>query len=209
MKIKVAASNLVYGVGINDADYAVEKWGTIEVNGVRKRKQVWFCPFYRAWKSMLSRCYSIKFQKRRPSYIGCSVSEEWWRFSNFRSWMVEQDWEGMQLDKDLLFEGNKVYSAETCVFVSRMVNNFITDRGNDRGELMIGVCFYKKNGKFISRCSNIFTKKQENLGSFDSELDAHKAWLNRKLELAKELAAIQTDSRVSKALINRYTNYKH
>ena len=200
---------LVYGVGINDADYVTEKRTVIRgEDGKRKRKLVWRCPFYRAWSSMLERCYSLKFQASNPTYIGCSVSEDWLRFSNFRAWMVTQDWDGKQLDKDLLFEGNKVYSAETCVFVTRMVNMFTTDRGNGRGEWLIGVHWSKDTNKFRSQCNNPFTKKQECLRYFDSEQEAHNEWLKRKLELAKELAAIQTDPRVAEALINRYTNYK-
>jgi len=202
MKIK-----LVCGVGINDADYVVKKWETISANGVRKQKLVWECPYYRTWKSMLNRCYSTKLQDGNPTYKGCSVSEEWLRFSNFKRWMECQDWEGMQLDKDLLFEGNKVYSGETCVFVARMVNTFTTDRGNDRGEWLIGVNWDKRDGKFKSSCRNPFTKKGEYLGLFTCEVEAHQAWLKRKLELAHLLAAIQTDERVAKALIERYTNY--
>jgi len=200
-------NKLVFGVGINDADYVVEKYKTIEVNGKQKRNLVWECPYYRAWRNMLQRCYSSKFQESWPTYKGCSVSDEWLRFSNFKRWMECQDFEGMQLDKDLLFGGNKIYSAETCVFVTRGVNLFTIDRGNDRGEYLIGVSLYKKSGKFQSRCSNPFTKKQENLGYFDCELEAHQAWLNRKLELAHLLAAEQTDDRVAKALVERYTNY--
>ncbi len=199
---------LVCGVGVNDADYAVRKYEENGyVNGKRKQRLVWECPFYRVWKSMLERCYSNKTQEKNPTYKGCSVSEEWLLFSNFRGWMVTQDWDGKHLDKDLLLEGNKVYSAETCVFVTRMVNNFTLDRGNDRGEWMIGVNWHKGNNKFRSRCCNPFTKRGENLGYFDSELEAHNEWLKRKLELAKELATIQTDERVAKALIERYTNY--
>lgn len=208
MKIKkVAVPKLVYGVGINDAGYVTQKVETIKVNGVRKQRLIWFCPFYRTWESMLKRCYSVKFQDKQPTYRGCSVSEEWKLFSNFRAWMEKQDWEGMQLDKDLLVKGNKVYSQETCVFVTRVVNNFTIDRGNDRGEWMIGVCLDKRVNKFMSWCSNPFTKKQEWLGYFDFEQVAHNEWLKRKLELAKELAAIQTDPRVAEALINRYSNY--
>lgn len=200
---------LVFGVGINDADYVVKKW--VEdgyVNGRRKQRLVWCCPFYQTWTSMLQRCYSAKLQERNPTYIGCTVSEEWKRFSNFRGWMVAQDWEGMQLDKDLLLEGNKGYSEETCVFVTKAVNMFTVERGNDRGEWLIGVYWHKGTSKFISRCSNPFTKKREHLGLFVNELEAHQEWLKRKLELAKELAAIQTDPRVAEALINRYSNYK-
>ena len=202
------AKKLVYGVGINDADYVIKKWETIGyVNGKRKRKLIWICPYYRAWKHMLERCYSTKYQERQPTYKGCSVSEDWLTFSNFRKWMEAQDFEGNQLDKDLLFEGNKVYSAKTCVFVSGMVNSFTTDRRASRGEWLIGVYWNKGANKFQSRCRNPFTKKSEHLGLFTSEQEAHKAWLKRKLGLARQLAAEQTDERVAKALIERYTNY--
>ena len=208
MKTKFGEPRLVYGVGINDADYVVEKRETVGyVNGKRKQNLVWICPFYQAWKSMIQRCYSSKYQERSPTYKGCSVSEEWLRFSNFRTWMECQDWECKQLDKDLLFESNKVYSEETCVFVSGAVNSFTIDRGNDRGECMIGVDRHKASGKFQSRCNNPFTKKGEYLGLFIDELEAHKAWLKRKLELATLLAAEQTDERVANALVERYTNY--
>ena len=208
MKIKkLRTRKLVCGVGINDADYVVKKVETIEVNGVRKHRLVWECPYYRAWKNMLQRCYSAKYQKKCPTYLGCSVSEEWLRFSNFRRWMEEQDWECKQLDKDLLLEGNNVYSEETCVFVTQTVNKFTTDRVNDRGECLIGVYWDKRVGRFRASCRNPFTKKQEHLGYFTCELDAHQEWLNRKLELAHLLAAEQTDERVAKALIERYTNY--
>ena len=204
---KLDAPKLVYGVGINDADYAVTEWETIEVNGKRKQKLVWMCPYYQSWIGMLKRCYSPKYPDRNPTYRCCSVSKEWLRFSNFKMWMECQDWEGMQLDKDILFEGNKVYSANTCVFVTQMVNLFTIDCGATRGEWMIGVNWHKASSKFVSQCSNPLTKKREHLGLFVNELEAHQTWLKRKLELAHLLAAEQTDERVAKALIERYTNY--
>ena len=107
---------LVYGVGINDADYVVQKFETIGyVSGKKKQKRVWRCPYYRVWTHMLERCYDVKRQERQPTYKDCSVSTEWLTFSVFKSWMEKQDFEGKQLDKDLLIEGNKIYSAETCV----------------------------------------------------------------------------------------------
>lgn len=205
MKIR----KLVCGVGINDADYVVQKFETIrDINGKRKRRLVWECPFYRTWCGMLRRCYSIKLHEEYPTYIGCSVSEEWKRFRNFKSWMEKQDWEGKHLDKDLLFEGNKVYSEDTCAFVLKMVNTFTTDCAASRGEWLIGVCWNKGRNKFMSSCRNPLTNIREHLGYFDSEQEAHQEWLKRKLELAKELAEIQTDQRVAEALVNRYKNYK-
>ena len=197
----------VCGVGINDADYEVTRYECVTVNGKQKQKLVWICPYYKAWKNMLMRCYFTKYQESKPTYKGCSVSEEWLTFSVFKCWMEAQDFEGMQLDKDLLFEGNKVYSEGTCVFVSREVNIFTADRGAARGEWLIGVHWHKPSGKFLARCSNPFTKKREHLGLFTCEQEAHQAWLRRKLELAHLLAVEQKDERVAKALVERYTNY--
>ena len=197
---------LVHGVGINDADYVLQKKEAIGyVDGKRKWKLVWACPYYRAWRNMLERCYSANLQERYPTYKGCTVSEEWLTFSSFKAWMEKQDFEGMHLDKDVLFEGNKVYSAETCVFVTGVVNSFTTDRGAYHGEWLIGVDWHKASEKFRAQCRNPFTKKREHLGLFTCEQEAHEAWLKRKLELAHELAAIQTDPRVARALIDRYS----
>lgn len=209
MKIKeLGTPKLVFGIGINDADYVVQKMETNGyMNGKRKYKLVWECPYYRAWTGMLKRCYSTKYQERQPTYKGCNVAEEWLRFSSFRRWMEVQEWEGLQLDKDILFKGNKVYSKEKCVFVTSTVNTFTLDCGAARGEWLIGVYWNKRFGKFMSRCRNPFTKKREHLGYFTCEEEAHQSWLKRKLELAHLLAAEQTDERVAKALIARYTNY--
>ena len=205
MKVK----KLVFGVGINDADYAVQKFETVGyVNGKQKRKLVWTCPYYRAWTNMINRCYSIKYQERHKTYIGCSVTDEWLTFSVFKNWMMTQDWEDKHLDKDLLIEGNKVYSPESCVFVTQTVNKFTIDGGASRGEWLIGVYWNKGKSKFQSRCRNPFSGEQDYLGYFTCELEGHKAWLKRKLELSHELAAIQEDTRVAKALIDRYAKYK-
>lgn len=192
-------SKLVYGVGVNHADYVVNSM----VNGKRV-----MCPFYSTWKHMLKRCYSEKYKEKKPTYRDCVVCEEWKYFSNFKAWMETQDWQGKQLDKDLLFPGNKIYSPETCVFVSGMTNNFVLDHGNARGEFPIGVCWDKERGKFSAQCSNPFIKKQERLGRFNCPQEAHKAWLKRKRELAVEVAAIQTDERVAKAVIKRYEDFE-
>ena len=198
---------LVCGVGVNDSDYVVVEWETTVVNGKQKRERVWICPFYQVWTNMINRCYSINSQERNKTYTGCTVSEEWLTFSDFKAWMMTQDFERKQLDKDLLIEGNKIYSPGTCVFVSGMVNSFTIDRGASRGDCLIGVSWYKPTEKFISSCRNPFTKKSEHLGYFECEQEAHETWLKRKLELAHELAAIQEDSRVAEALIDRYSNY--
>ena len=197
---------LVHGVGVNDADYVVKVNETIScADGTLKKKLVWVCPYWNRWVSMLTRCYSEKSLKSRPTYDGCYVCEEWLTFSNFKTWMEQQDWEGKQLDKDVLFSGNKEYSPETCVFVDQAVNKFLLERDASRGEYPIGVYWGKQAGKFKAQCSS--SGNRIHLGYFETELEAHKAWLAFKLEQAKILAAEQTDPRVAKALIERYENY--
>lgn len=197
---------LVCGVGINDAGCAVVKRETIGyVDGKQKQKLVWFCPYYRTWSEMLRRCYSTKEQERHPTYAGCTAAEDWLTFSRFKEWMELQEWQGKELDKDLLIVGNKLYSADTCVFVTPMVNSFTLDCRATRGEWLIGASWAKGREKFQSQCRNPFTRRLENLGYFTCELEAHEAWRKRKQELAHKLAAIQTDPRVAKALIDRYS----
>ena len=195
-------NKLVYGVGVNDADYNVYEYVTVD----GKSKIVWTCPFYRTWKHMLERCYSEKYQSKKPTYKGCSVCDDWLIFSNFKSWTEEQDWEGKQLDKDLLKEGNKIYSSEYCIFVDRKINSFVIDRSNDRGKYMLGVCWHKNTGKFKSSCRNPFTGTQETLGYFIDELEAHSTWKTHKHELACQLADSEycTDPRLAEALRTRY-----
>ena len=188
-------TRLVYGVGINDADYAVEP----RVNGKRV-----VCPYYTVWRNMLIRCYDEKYQERKPTYKGCHVCPEWIYFMNFRKWMMVQDWEGKALDKDLIAVDNKVYSANTCVFVDRMTNSFTNDNGRSRGEYPIGTHFNKGHGKFTALCSNPFSKKREHLGCFTCPNQAHLTWKARKHELACQLADLQTDPRVAEALRKRY-----
>lgn len=199
---------LVYGVGINDASYNVSlKEELPRVNGERRQKHVWTCPYYVTWKGMLQRCYSDAWHIKYPTYEGCTVCDEWLTFSNFRRWMETQDWEGNQLDKDILFIGNKIYSPEMCVFVSGAVNKFITESNSSRGDYPIGVSWNNNESKFVSRCCQ-FSGKRETLGYFNTPEEAHKAWLKEKLRLAKILAREQKDERIAKALIDRYENYK-
>jgi hypothetical protein len=206
--MKDSKIKLVYGVGFNDSGYVTQISEVIgrHPNGRRIWKLVWQCPFYRKWTAMLSRCYNENYSAKRISYEGCSVVEEWHLFSNFKAWMEQQDWEGKQLDKDILCVGNKVYGPETCVFVDRKVNVFIIDRAAARGEWPIGVYF--NNGAFQSRCKSVTTNTFEYLGRFKTPEEAHAVWLAFKLEQARILAAEQTDERVAKALIDRYENYQ-
>lgn len=188
-------AKLINGVGFNDATYKTH---------VLDNGKLVMCPFYKTWQSMLARCYSKSYQAKKPTYVGCTVCDEWLVFSNFRAWMQNQDWQGKQLDKDLLFQDNKIYSPNTCVFVTHITNSFVKDNKASRGDTMLGVNYHITKKVYQSRCSNPFTKKSDYLGYFDNDLDAHLAWKKRKFELAVILAEPQTDERVKQALLTRY-----
>lgn len=199
---------LIEGVGINDAGYPTQLNEKFESpTGELRRRVLWRCPYYTKWTDMIRRCYSDKRQEKQPTYKGCTVCEDWIRFSNFRSWMETQDWEGKHLDKDLLNYGNKLYSPENCRFIPPLVNKFIKESRETRGKLPIGVCWHERDGKFVSQCSNPFNGKVEFLGYFSTPDDAHLAWLKRKLILATEISLQIDDKDVAKALVNRYENY--
>lgn len=86
---------------------------------------------YSIWKHMLERCYSHKLHKRRPSYRECVVARRWHCFQQFANDLITlegyNNWidpnTGYELDKDIKIPGNKVYSVETCMFVSKEVNS--------------------------------------------------------------------------------------
>lgn len=184
---------LVHGIGINDSDYKVQP----TLNGVKV-----YCPYYTTWVGILQRSYSEKFKSRCPTYQGCSVVPEWHKFTTFRSWMLTQDWEGKQLDKDLLVEGNKVYGPDTCIFVSKQVNMFITTKPS-RGKLPVGVRLEKTTGRYAAQCHEL-SKGVRHLGQFDCPNEAHKVYMLYKQKQAEELASMQTDNRVSNAILSRY-----
>lgn len=132
---------------------------------------------YDVWVSMLTRCYSWKYHARFPTYKGCSVCDEWKRYDNFKLWHEKNYIEGFYLDKDILINGNKIYSPKTCRYIPQSLNNLLTDRGRERGDCPQGVCHHEK--RFIARISK--HGKSEGLGLFDTKELAAKAY-----KLAKE-----------------------
>ena len=179
-KLSINRRKLLHGKAINNATYLI----TQSVN----KKSV-TCPIYQVWLSMITRCYSLKALKKRPTYIECSVCPEWLYFMAFRQWMVTEGWHGKHLDKDILVTGNKIYRPETCLFVTQAINVLFTDHGMKRGLYPIGVCFHKSGGNFSAEyCVNGKTKY---LGSFQTPEEAHQVYLAAKSELVYQVALEQ------------------
>lgn len=206
---EVQKSNKVklFGVGVNDVDYNVKLYEEHpKINGKRYQKLIWICPFYRKWQDMLSRCYS---KTKYPTYLDCYVCEDWLTLSVFKDWMQTQNWEGKQLDKDLIIRGNKVYSPDTCLFLEPKVNSFLVEHNKRRGEWPLGVSYDPISDVYRAQCKSVETGKNTNLGGYETPEVAHGVWLDFKLKQAYVLASQQNDARVATALIERYTNYKY
>ena len=180
-EIKSHFTPTVYGVGITGLE------PTRNENGEQLES-------YKCWKRMLQRCYSAKFQEKHQTYIGCSVSEEWLYYSNFKKWYDENYYtiknQRMELDKDILIKGNKVYSPDTCIFVPQFINSLFTKCQKTRGELPIGVWYHKPNKKYIANLSVFKDGKstKKHLGCFDTPNDAFEAYKQAKEDYIKEVA---------------------
>ena len=109
----------VYGVARNDVCFQV----SINLK---------LCWQYKIWCSMLQRCFDQKEKGRHPRYNHTNCCAEWLSFGNFLEWVnKETEYTGRQigfeLDKDILFKGNQVYSKDNCCFVPKEINMLIRD----------------------------------------------------------------------------------
>ena len=154
---------------------------------------------------MLRSCYSSSYLKKNPSYIGCSVCDEWKSFSNFRKWMLQQNFEGRHLDKDILVRGNKIYGPDTCLFVPQEINNLliVDDRKGIENHVKFPLGVYQvKNGKGYCAKISKYGKKVY-LGSFSTPQKAYEVYRKSKgnyiLEIASGLQDIN-DMKLRKAL---------
>lgn len=83
-------------------------------------------PVYNVWRTLLGRCCTEKHREQFPAYAGCVVCDEWLCYQDFAEWwnqnMYHVGTERMHIDKDILNEGNKVYSPENCIIVPQSIN---------------------------------------------------------------------------------------
>lgn len=160
---------MVFGKGIND------------VNSKH--------PAYSIWHSMLRRSYSKVYHKNKPTYIGTEVSPEWYKFSNFIKWYDDNYIEGWHLDKDLLSNGCKLYSKDTCCFLPNEINILFSEKRQDNG-LPLGVSVKKCSGKYIAQisfCEN-GVRKSGHIGTSRDPMLCFEMYKSAKEAKIKELA---------------------
>lgn len=162
---------------------------------------------YRAWLHMKYRCSSENFQKKYPTYSGCSVCPEWEHdFDKFYQWAEENyytvGWGQMDLDKDILVKGNKVYGPDTCCFVPHSINAMFVISDGSRGNLPVGVF---ESGKKYQAGMTVDYKKKIYFGSYDTPEEAfavykrHKeAWIMSTADRFKD----KLPKRLYEAMIN-------
>lgn len=113
------------------------------------------------------------------------MCDDWLYFSNFKKWFDVHYKVGYALDKDILIQGNKVYSPESCCFVPQFINSILSNC-YAHGDFKQGVSWNSKRGLFEANVS--MYGKNISLGCFDSENEAFNAYCTAKYAYIKEVA---------------------
>lgn len=154
---------------INAVEYKQDDWNpwyyrrSYEERGYIGMKQDYQEQSYLLWKNVIQRCYNKKIHVYKPEYKDKSVCEEWLNYANFKLWYDEHFISAknnqIDLDKDLLVQGNTNYSPETCVFLVHYQNlMFEGKRGN---------CVYvNKDGTF-----SVDGKKNNSYKTYEEALE--------------------------------------
>ena len=193
-KRSISARKPIYGVGINDAPFITN----CKIGG-----KVHSHPAYVAWKNILTRAFDQSYAARFPSYRGVSVCAEWVRFTSFLSWWKMHHRDGWQLDKDLLYKGNKTYSPSTCIYIPSWINSFTLTGPANNSTGRVGAFYCEKRRKYTSMCGHPISGEKVRLGYFDSELEARYFWLKKKASIANELKPLmdEIDPRIYRTIL--------
>lgn len=122
-QIKNPYHKTVYGLGY----YGVGNY-TARINNTKTEE-------YIKWFSMFFRCYDEKYHKKQPTYIGCSVSEDFLNFQNFAQWYNAVKYDSkyqLEIDKDLLYEGNKIYAPSRCCLLPKEINTTLNTKRHNK-----------------------------------------------------------------------------
>ena len=190
----------VYGVG-----YIGEGIYRSKINGKPTKE-------YNTWHSMMDRCYNSRHSERYPTYAECEVCEAWHNFQTFAAWYNDNYYEvgqqRMQLDKDILEKGNKVYGPDTCIFVPNIINTLFVKSNSSRGNLPIGVVCIA-NEKYWSYANE--RGKRRHLGYYDTPEEAffaYKSYKERYIKLVADEYRDQIPQRLYDAMYEYEVEYE-
>lgn len=160
----------------------------------------------RKWESMLRRCYSNKSLMSFPAYNGCEVCEEWFDYQVFAEWFHNHYIEGFELDKDILFKGNKIYSPKTCCFVPGNINKLLeSNKAKRKPGGIIGTYWLPKRDRWQSQCKT--QTGRITLGYYQKQEDAFQAYKMFKEKLIKEVAE-EYKHQISEQCYDALINYR-
>lgn len=140
---------------------------------------------YKVWSNMLLRTVDNPLKKNFPTYEECELCEEWKEYANFKVWYdnpANGYIEGYDLDKDLLSNGRKIYSPETCCFIPKHLNFLLRNKQKHDG-LPNGVY---KNGKGYQ--SRFTYKGEKHFKQHKTVEDAEKEYQQIKMATIKNEA---------------------
>lgn len=137
---------------------------------------------YKTWKGVFNRCYN-KNNKNNVNYLNViTICENWHNYQNFAEWFENNYIVGFELDKDILIDGNKIYSPNTCCFVPQEINNIFKKNQKKKYNLPIGVFYREKSKKYISMLNN------KTLGYYENIEDAFNCYKKEKENYYKKIA---------------------
>lgn len=144
---------------------------------------------YKVWSHMLERCYSKDYALKHSGYEECTVCEEWHNYQNFAKWYEENYYELqgeiMQLDKDWLSKGNKIYSPKTCIFVPKRINGLIVKCTPKRKNKNLPLGVIREGRGFRAECK---TDGKPYLGCYSTAEEAFMVYKKTKEQYIKQVA---------------------
>lgn len=187
----------IYGVG-----YIGEGEFTARVKGGKNT------PCYDSWRGLLRRCYSSE-KRFKARYSECTVDSKWYNFQNFAEWYYNNlKYDGrVEVDKDLLIKGNKLYSEDTCALVPTPINSLLSGASKEnRGKYPLGVYFNKSHKKYRAQLHRN-GESQDCLGYFNTPEEAFICYKYHKEIHIKEVANKYKEC-ISNDLYNRLMEYE-
>jgi len=157
-------------------------------------KQVWDAT-YAHWVSMLKRVQSDEYD--------CSICDEWTYLSAFDRWVEDQDEDvgaaGIQLDKDILIPGNKVYRPEACALVPGWLNTLMQSGRGWSAQVNEGrrKPYRVKAKKLIGPGQSV----HHHVGYYETDGEARSAYIEHKKDQLRFAAELVSRDDLSQGLL--------
>lgn len=145
------------------------------------------------WHNMVARCYRECYHKSHPGtiYSQCTVCEEWLGDKqSFFDWLDTEYYtvpgEQMDLDKDILVKGNRIYSPDTCLIVPHYINVMWS-------QLSISCPAFDEQEQVWYVGEDFYLSPEKNSQKFEKLEDARAYCANVKYLHIKEVAELYKD----------------